>query len=113
MRNRIACVAAGVLLTACATPPNNIKPIAAAPGHYAGWACQQLADEAIKINSGLGDLTAAQSRTSSNDVAGVLILGLPVGSMGDAGIKKREADIARMKGELDAIQKARGDSKCG
>jgi hypothetical protein len=48
-------------------------------------------DEAIKTDSSLDDLTAAQSRTSTNDAYGVLWLGLLVGSMGDKGSKQREA----------------------
>ncbi|TGP88936.1 MULTISPECIES: hypothetical protein [unclassified Mesorhizobium] len=98
-------------LASCATPPNDIKPIAAATT-YGGLSCSELSARALSTNSKLGDLTAIQSRTASNDATGVLWLGLPVGSMGDKNAKQRVAEIARLKGELDAIQKARVAGKC-
>ncbi|TKB07112.1 MAG: hypothetical protein E5V75_34125 [Mesorhizobium sp.] len=101
----------GTMVAACATPPNNIKPTAVATT-YSGLSCQQLMDKAIQTNSKLGDLTAVQGRTASNDAYGVLWLGLPVGSMGDKDAKQREGEIAMLKGELAAIQKARVAGKC-
>lgn len=112
MKYKPVAALAAVALSACATPPNDIKPIAATTT-YAGLSCADLSSKAISTNSKLGDLTAAQSRTASNDAYGVLWLGLPVGSMGDKDAKPREGEIARLKGELDAIQKARVAGKCG
>ncbi|MGO4637243.1 hypothetical protein AB4Z43_02265 [Mesorhizobium sp. 2RAF45] len=104
-------VAAGIFLSACATPPNEIKAVPTTTT-YGGLSCSELSGKAIQTNSTLGDLTAAQGRTASNDAYGVLWLGLPVGSMGDKDAKQRETEIARLKGELDAIQKARVAGKC-
>jgi hypothetical protein len=75
--------------------------------------CADLSAKAIQTNSKLGDLTAVQGRTASNDAMGVLWIGVPVGSMGDKDAKPREGEIARLKGELDALQKARVAGKCG
>lgn len=113
MNNRLALAAICASLAACATPPNNIKPIEVAPSQYAGLSCADLSLRAVSTNSKLGDLTAVQSRTASNDAYGVFWIGLPVGSMGENNTKQREAEIAQMKGELDAIQKARVAGKCG
>ncbi len=113
MRYTLSTVAVCISLAACATPPNNIKPIAVATSQYAGLSCADLSAKAVSTNSKLGDLTAAQSRTASNDVYGVFWIGLPVGSMGENNTKQREGEIAQFKGELDAIQNARVSGKCG
>lgn len=112
MKYNHALLALGLSLAACATPPDDIKATPVATGQYSGMSCDDLSAAAIKTNSKLGDLTAAQGRTASNDAYGVLWLGLPVGSMGEKGVKEREVQIAWLKGELDAIQKARVAGKC-
>lgn len=112
MKHNYAALTVTILLSACATPPNDIKATPIATNAYSGKSCSQLDAELYKQNSDLAPLLAKQQKTSDNDAAGVFIIGLPVGSMGESNTKQREADIAKMKGELDAIQKARVAGKC-
>lgn len=75
---------AGSILAGCATHPDNIKPVS-----YAGAKCT-AADRAR-----LAALSDEQKRTAKNDTIGVLLLGVPVGSM--AG-KNHKDEIAWLKG---------------
>lgn len=68
-------------LAACATPPASIK-----------------ASQAIGCQPGdaqrLADLSAVQQATANNDAVGVLLIGIPMGSVaGD----DHKAEIARLK----------------
>jgi hypothetical protein len=76
--------AVAVLMSSCATHPDNIKAAA-----YSGKPCT-AADRAR-----LASLTEEQKRTASRDAAGVFWFGLPVGSMSG---KNHKAEIARLKG---------------
>ncbi|MER9900096.1 hypothetical protein [Mesorhizobium sp. M0130] len=107
-----AFVALGVL-AGCATRPLDIKPTPVASSAYAGKSCSQLEAELYRTSSDLAPIMALQDRTARHDVDGVFWLGLPVGSMMDkTDIKAREAKIAEMKGNMDAINDARRKGGC-
>jgi starvation-inducible outer membrane lipoprotein len=75
---------AALALSACATPPNRIKPIAnAAP-------CT------TQDRARLAEISKIQSATATNDAVGVFLVGLPVGSMVGGADHKQE--IALLKG---------------
>ncbi len=76
-----AALAAGLGVTACATPPQNIKAVASD-----GQACT-AADR-----QRLSDLYQQQSRTATQDALGVFMIGVPLGGA-DQG-----PEIARLKG---------------
>ncbi|NGO50476.1 hypothetical protein [Allomesorhizobium camelthorni] len=71
-------------VSACATPPNRIKPIAnAAP-------CTS------QDRTRLAEISKVQAATATNDAVGVFLVGLPVGSMVGGADHKQE--IALLKG---------------
>ena len=82
--NRILLAASiAAALSACATPPGRIKPIASS-------APCSAADR-----TRLADISKVQASTATNDALGVFLIGLPVGSMGGG---DHEAEIATLKG---------------
>lgn len=108
-RNILA--AALLALSGCATAPDKIKATEVSASAYAAWNCQQLAAENAKISTSLDAMSATQRQAHTDDVVGVFLVGLPVGSMASGNRATREADIARIKGEKVAIyqtQKAKG-----
>lgn len=101
------------LLAGCATPPNDIKATSVSAKNYSGLSCEQLAQKAISTNHDIAPLVGKQQSVSESDAMGVFWLGLPVGSMSDNDdAKARVEKIARLKGELAAIQSARTRAGC-
>ncbi|QWY83133.1 hypothetical protein [Rhizobium phage RHph_X2_24] len=86
MKRIIAFIAIAVQLASCATPPEQIKA-----AQYDGKPCT-IAD-VKRLNA----LTEEQARVARQDAMGVLIIGLPVASMGD-NARSRTAEIATLKG---------------
>jgi hypothetical protein len=91
----------------CATAPEKIAPVHISDTRYADLSCEQLELEQSRLVSALTSATEAQRKTRENDIAGVIFLGLPVSSMSGS---DRGAEVAKLKGELEAVQRA-GDLK--
>lgn len=85
-------VAAGLSLSACATPPQNIKPTASSDGRKCTAADRDR----------LSDLYSAQSHTATQDALGVFWVGIPMGGEDHA------PEIARLKGRCGDIAKKKG-----
>lgn len=100
----IAGLLAAVLLSSgCATKPQNIAAAYVSEMGYMNYACEQLAQEQSRLVAALATESQAQLQARSNDTVGVIFLGLPVSSLAGS---NRAPQIARLKGELEAIQKA-------
>lgn len=99
---------AGVLFallfsSGCATKPQNIAATYVSEMGYMNYTCEQLAAEQSRLVAALTTESQAQLQARSNDTIGVILLGLPVSSLSGS---NRAAQIARLKGELEALQKA-------
>src|SRR4029078_4142409 len=97
-------------VAACAPTPESIQPAYVSEVPYQSWTCQQLGEELGRLNKALTTSSAQQNTARSNDVAGVILLGLPVGSMSGQSIAPQ---IARYKGEQDAVDNAMIRNNCG
>jgi len=97
-------------LGACAPTPESIQPAYVSEVPYQSWTCIQLGEELGRLNNALSTASAQQSTARSNDVAGVILLGLPVGSMSGQSIAPQ---IARYKGEQEAVNRAMIRNSCG
>lgn len=73
-----------LVMASCATHPDRIEPVA-----QAGASCTE-ADR-----KRLAELVAEQRRAANTDAFGVLMIGLPIGSMNGP---DHEDEIARLKG---------------
>ena len=93
----------GLALTAaCATSPQDIAPKYTSGDQYRGWSCERILAERTRVVADLSSATAKQEETRSDDIAGVIFLALPVGSMSG---EDQEPMIARLKGERDALNR--------
>ncbi|MDX6807143.1 hypothetical protein [Terrihabitans rhizophilus] len=95
---------------ACAQKPETIQASYISDVGYQSWRCDQLAGEAPRIEAALAQASAQQNQTRSNDTAGVIFLGLPVSSMSGGNVAP---EIARLKGEKEAIRRAMTLKDCG
>lgn len=110
MKPHLIALAASVALGACAKHADRIEPAYVATGKYDGWSCERIGPEAERLVAELERKTASQNKTRSRDIAGVLLIGLPVSSMrGDA----VAPEVARLKGEVNAIRSASLSKGCG
>jgi hypothetical protein len=92
-----------ILLQGCATSPENIPPSYISDLSYNNWSCEQIAQEQPRLVAALASSSDAQRRCRSNDIAGVILLGLPVSSLSGSNMA---SEVARLKGEVQAIQRA-------
>lgn len=90
------------LLTACATPPEKIAAVQISSDEYAGKDCATLKADRDRSALTLKNTSAEQQRIATNDAVGVLLLGVPMGSIGG----DMETAVAVEKGRLAAIDKA-------
>lgn len=100
----------GLLLTACAKPPEDIAATAVPASSFSERSCDELASLAAAKQAELADLEVLQAATAKEDKDSMSAIHIPVGSIrgGD-----READVARAKGEVRAISEARRFKGCG
>lgn len=90
-------------LGGCAAKPESIQPAYVSHMGYMSYSLEQLAQEEQRLQAALSTSSNAQRTARSNDTLGVLLLGLPVSSLSGS---NQAATIARLKGELEAVQKA-------
>lgn len=90
-------------LGGCATLPETIAPLEISDISYQKWSCEQLSQEQPKLAASLAAASDRQRGCRKKDIAGILFVGLPVASL--TGCSKA-SEIARLKGELQALQRA-------
>jgi type IV pilus biogenesis protein CpaD/CtpE len=103
----VAVVAAG--LAGCAKAPDQIQAGYVSDVSYRPLSCADLAGEEAKMSAALAKVSAKQQETANNDAVGVFLIGVPLGSV--AG-QNAEAEVARLKGEIDAVQRTRQAKRC-
>lgn len=102
-------VATAAMLSACAKSPESIAPAYVSPVQYRALDCSQLAMEASRIEQAMVPVTEQQRRARTNDVVGVVLIGLPVSSLSGDNVAEQ---IARLKGEQETVGKLMVEKKC-
>ena len=100
---------AAILLGACAQSPEDIAPAYISEVQFTDWTCEQLAKEKGQLAMALTTASEQQQQARDNDIAGVILLGLPVASISGSNIAPQ---IARLKGERDAVERALSLNEC-
>ena len=97
------------ILAGCAQSPEAIEPAYVSPITYSSWSCEQIAAEQARLSVALANASTVQQRARSNDTVGVVLVGLPLASMSGQNVAPQ---IARYKGEQNALQAAAAGSGC-
>jgi hypothetical protein len=105
----ILLIAAGLTLVGCAKKPESISASYVSEHNYLAMDCGTLAEEAGRLDSAYSTAATQQNNARTNDMVGVAFLGLPVSSLSGDNIAP---EIARLKGEQQAIGRARSKMKC-
>ena len=99
-----------LLLAGCAKPPEEIVAANVPVDPYARQSCAELSTLQVQKQQSLSQLETIQRATAQEDSDSMKAIHIPVGSIrgGD-----KEEEIARTKGELNAIASARQSAGCG
>ncbi len=109
MKKYTLAMAVIILMAGCATKPENISPAYVSELTYASLTCEQLRQEQDRLVNALSLAADAQRKARSGDTVGVIFLGLPVSSLSGSNVA---TEIARLKGELEAIRRAARTAGC-
>lgn len=106
---------ATAMLAACATPPKDIAPTYVSTGLYQNLSCAQLRAEAEGVSARAAQAYGVQEKNRSQDAAmagvGVILFWPALFFMKGDGAAA--ADVARMKGEMQAIEQVNRVKNCG
>ena len=115
MRTFTALTAACVVLTGCATAPKDIAPAYVSTAGYEALSCERLAEEAEIVSQRAVVASGNQDRQRGSDAAMVgvsLVLFWPA-IFFVGGDKTQAAELARLKGEMQAIETVNRQKNCG
>ena len=116
-RTRTACAALALAasMTGCAKDASQVGATYVSPVLYENYTCRQLAEEAERVSSRAAQASGVQDQKSTNDKVAMgvgLIIFWPALLM-TKGNDENTAELARLKGQMDAIEQASIKKKCG
>ena len=103
-----------VFLSACASKSKNIDSTYVSPLAYQSYNCEQIGQEMSRIGRNLSEISGAQDNTSTKDTV-VMTVGLVVfwpSLFFLAAGEDQEGDIARLKGESEALEQSAINKQC-
>lgn len=109
----MACVMA-VASAACTTSPDSVQPRYVSPVAYNAWQFDQLPEERARLTAEVRKFPDLQRQNANADAAMMtvgVVLPWPV-LFGLAATKDRKADLARVKGEYEAVEQALRNKAC-
>lgn len=110
-----ALLSGAVALSGCATNPDKISAAYVSPMQYQSYDCDQIRGELLRISNRVDEVTGHQRRQANNDAIAMgvgLVLFWPALFFLAGGNDKKE-ELARLKGEYDALQQAGVQRRCG
>ena len=97
-----------VVLVGCANRPESIRASHVSFERYIDLNCTALVTKMTDTQAELTKYSKMQDSKANGDAVGVFFLGIPFSKMsGD-----HEGDIARLKGEVEAVETAQIKNKC-
>ncbi len=105
---KILLIIAPLVLVACAKPPSKISPAVVSSSEYSHLSCSKLSSLLAVTSEKLAKAEGEQRGTVFTDALSVSLILIPVSTMtGDF-----EAEIARYKGEKQAIERTIANKPC-
>jgi hypothetical protein len=115
MRVSLCLAAAAVLAAGCASKSADVAPSYVSPMQYQHYDCQQLTAEGKRVSMAAHEAAGVQASNRTKDVVattvGVVVL-WPV-LFAVSGDNAKTAELARLKGEMGAIEQASIQKRCG
>ena len=114
MRNSVAVLTA-LSLAGCASRAADIAPAYVSPIQYQSFTCPQLAAEAQRVSAAAAAASGQQDSQATKDAVattvGVIVFWPTLFLIG--GDKQNAAQLAQLKGQMDAIQQESIAKNCG
>lgn len=114
MKKSIASMLIATILAGCATGSKDIAAAYVSPMQYQNYDCTQLSAESLRLSQRAQQIGGRLDEAASNDktitTAGIILFWPALFFLG--GTKQQEAEFARLKGEVDAVQQAAIARKC-
>ena len=114
MNKAIFSVCAAGLLAGCASSAEDIKASYVSPVAYQGYTCDQLSQEARRVSAHAAQASGEQDSKRTSDTvattAAVVVFWPALFLMKGDGANA--AELARLKGEMDAIEESSIQKKC-
>jgi hypothetical protein len=104
-----------VALGGCAKDASQVGAAYVSPIIYESYTCTQLTEEAQRVSAKAVDLTGTQNQKATNDAVGMavgVIVFWPALFM-IKGNDETTAELARLKGTMDAIEQVSIKKQCG
>jgi hypothetical protein len=115
LKKHISSIVVASVLSACASNPDNITATYVSPGQYNSYSCSQLREEASRVSVRAAQITGAQSSKATSDAvvmgAGLILFWPALFFLKGDGTTA--AEVARLKGEMEAVEHASIQKKCG
>jgi hypothetical protein len=111
----VSLLAIGAAMAGCAKPADQISAAYVTPLQYDAYTCEQLAAEASRISSRASETMGVQQKKATGDAVAMgvgLVLFWPA-LFFIKGNGSTETEIARMKGEMEAIEQISIQKQCG
>ena len=115
MRSVWAVVACGVAVAGCAKDADQVGATYFSPVLYENYTCPQLAEEAQRVSSHAAQASGVQDQKATNDKVAMgvgLVIFWPA-LLFTKGNDENTAELARLKGQMDAIEQAAIKKRCG
>jgi hypothetical protein len=114
MKSYAGVMLACLLVAGCASRSSDIKPSYVSPHSYKDWSCSELGAEAQRVSARALAAAGAQDRRRSHDAAmvGVGVVVFWPALLFTKGDGQEAGELARLKGEMEAIRKEAKARRC-
>ncbi|MFY0613097.1 MAG: hypothetical protein JXQ99_16320 [Hyphomicrobiaceae bacterium] len=112
----IATIIFCALMAGCSSSAKNIAPSYVSPIIYQDYDCSQLAQEAQRVTSAAQRAAGIQDEKANNDAVATgvaVVLFWPAAFMVSGGDGQTAAELAKLRGQKEAIEQAAIQKKCG
>jgi hypothetical protein len=111
----ITMIAAAATLTGCASRSENIAAAYVSPISYQNWSCPQISEEAARLSSRAAQVAGVQDSKATGDAVatGVGVVLFWPALFFIKGDSTTAAELARLKGEMEAIEQVSIQKRCG
>lgn len=109
----VSMVSLGIFAGGCASRPEKIQASYVSPLQYSDFSCKQIKGEIARVGRKMNEITGAQDKTASDDSVAMgvgLVLFWPALFFIDS--KDQSVELARLKGEFDALEQAAIQKDC-
>jgi len=110
----IAACGLPMALGGCAQKSEDIQGAYVSPMMYQSYNCRQVEQEARRVSARTAQISGVQDKKASNDAVatGVALVLFWPAAFFVGGNKENAAELGRLKGELEALEKASIEKKC-